>query len=218
MRHYNIPFSPMVFLPFMGAVVAMKDVPKNAYVEAMIAIAGPIAGSSAAVACLMGGFYTDSVFWLALGQFGLTINLFNLLPIGSLDGGRIAGAISPLMTIGGLGIGTWLAFSGTLSNPIFYLILLSGGYTVGKRMLGYDAYDPSYYKISRSLKSLIAAGYFGLIAILFGLLMANEKELRLAKSKMFSQKLRNASEDEKLKLKQLNSYTSDGDMIDPYDT
>lgn len=31
MRHYGVPFSPMVFIPFLGAAVAMKDQPKNVY-------------------------------------------------------------------------------------------------------------------------------------------------------------------------------------------
>ena len=48
MRRYGVPFSPMVFVPFMGAVIAMKDEPRNSYEEAMIAFGGPVLGSVAA--------------------------------------------------------------------------------------------------------------------------------------------------------------------------
>ena len=34
MRQYGVPFAPMVFVPFMGAVIAMKDLPRNVREEA----------------------------------------------------------------------------------------------------------------------------------------------------------------------------------------
>ena len=54
------------------------------------------------------------------------LNLFNLLPIGSMDGGRIAGAISPYMQLAGLGAGGALIYAGVVHHPIFYLIMLAG--------------------------------------------------------------------------------------------
>ena len=52
---------------------------------------------------------TDSQLLLALSDFGFMINLFNLMPLGSMDGGRIAGALSPWMNVAGLGIGRFLS-------------------------------------------------------------------------------------------------------------
>jgi hypothetical protein len=41
MKKLGIPFSPMVFIPFMGAAVAMRKRPKDAYEEALVAFGGP---------------------------------------------------------------------------------------------------------------------------------------------------------------------------------
>ena len=48
------------------------------------------------------GDYVDPQLCYALADFGYMINLFNLLPIGSMDGGRIAGSIHP--GIGAVGV------------------------------------------------------------------------------------------------------------------
>src|SRR5690348_8589138 len=45
LRREGIPASAPMFIPFMGAVVAMKGLPKNAYVEAKVGLAGPVLGS-----------------------------------------------------------------------------------------------------------------------------------------------------------------------------
>ena len=80
MRYYNVPFSPMVFVPFMGAVIAMKEYPSDAKKEAVIAIAGPIAGSAAALSLGTAGYALDSQLMMALADWGYMINLFNLMP------------------------------------------------------------------------------------------------------------------------------------------
>lgn len=81
MRHYGIPFSPMVFLPFMGAVIAMKSHPKDAWQDAIIAFGGPVLGSAGAGALAVGAAMTESQLLYALADFGFMINLFNMLPI-----------------------------------------------------------------------------------------------------------------------------------------
>eukprot|EP00588_Corethron_pennatum_P005372 CAMPEP_0194284744 /NCGR_PEP_ID=MMETSP0169-20130528/28467_1 /TAXON_ID=218684 /ORGANISM="Corethron pennatum, Strain L29A3" /LENGTH=238 /DNA_ID=CAMNT_0039030657 /DNA_START=11 /DNA_END=723 /DNA_ORIENTATION=- len=95
MMRYGIPFSPMVFVPFMGAVVSMEKLPRDAHQEAMIAFGGPVLGTVGAISISGAAHAMDSQLLFALADFGYMINLFNLLPIGSLDGGRICGALSP---------------------------------------------------------------------------------------------------------------------------
>lgn len=107
MKHYNVPFSPMVFIPFMGAVIAMKERPKSSYEEAVIAFGGPVVGSVAALGVATTGAITDSQLLYALADWGFMINLFNLMPIGQLDGGRIGSAIHPAMNSLGL-VGVYL--------------------------------------------------------------------------------------------------------------
>jgi len=130
MHARGMPFSPMVFIPFMGAVIATKELPRDAWEDALIAFGGPILGSVGAGAVGVVGHTMDSQLLIALADFGLMINLFNLLPLGQMDGGRIAGALSPYMSVAGVAMGTGLAYNGVIQNPLFYLILLSGGYQI----------------------------------------------------------------------------------------
>lgn len=106
----------------------MNRMPRDAWEDAVIGYGGPALGSLGAGAVAVGAHMTDSQLLYALADFGFMINLFNLLPIGMMDGGRISGAISPYVGVAGLGLGGLLAYSGEIHNPIFYLILLAGGY------------------------------------------------------------------------------------------
>jgi len=69
LRHYRMPFSPMVMIPFMGAAIAAKEAP-NAWQGAVIAGAGPIVGTVGAVACTAAAGATDSQLLYALADFG----------------------------------------------------------------------------------------------------------------------------------------------------
>jgi Zn-dependent protease len=78
-----------VFVPFLGAYVAMKDGPKDPWKLARIAVAGPIAGGLAAAACYAASGPTHSNLLSALAYVGFFLNLFNLIPIAFFDGGNI---------------------------------------------------------------------------------------------------------------------------------
>ncbi|HEX3776928.1 MAG TPA: site-2 protease family protein [Polyangiaceae bacterium] len=90
-----------LFIPFFGAMIAMKGRPEHPRVEAEIAYAGPLAGTAAALACATIGLLLQSRFFLALAYTGFFLNLFNLTPFGFLDGGRIARVISRKASIVG---------------------------------------------------------------------------------------------------------------------
>jgi Zn-dependent protease len=83
--HPSLP----VFIPFLGAYVALKGQPFDPWRNALVSIAGPIAGGLAAVACLIAGEATGSDLMLALAYAGFFLNLINLVPIGFLDGGHV---------------------------------------------------------------------------------------------------------------------------------
>jgi Zn-dependent protease len=85
-----------VFLPFLGAFVAFKDERMNPWQHARIALAGPLAGGLGAAAVWLVGEWDGSRLLQALGYTGFLLNLFNLLPIGILDGGAIARAFGYL--------------------------------------------------------------------------------------------------------------------------
>ena len=89
-----------VFLPFIGAYVAIRDARMNPWQSAWISLAGPLYGSAGALACWLVGEQQGSGLLQALGYTGFLLNLFNLLPIGFLDGGSIWRAIKT-MKLGG---------------------------------------------------------------------------------------------------------------------
>lgn len=175
MHYKNVPFTPMVFIPFMGAVIAMKEYPRDAWDDAMIAIGGPVAGSLGAGVVALGAHMTQSQLLYALADFGFMINLFNLLPIGSMDGGRIAGALSKWVGVGGIGFGSYLAYSGVIHNPLFYLILLSSGYETFQRFYDPHHLPPNYYKISSTQRVALTASYLGLITSLLIAMDVNQR-------------------------------------------
>ena len=97
MRYFGLPFSPMLFIPFVVAVIQMQKLPATAAQSAVVALAGPVVGGVAAGATAFAGHATGSQLLMALGDWGFMINLFNLLPIGGLDGGRVADALHPAL-------------------------------------------------------------------------------------------------------------------------
>jgi Zn-dependent protease len=100
LRREGIDAGAPMFIPFLGAVVAMKQLPKDAAAEARVGLAGPVLGSAAALVPL--GIYAagGSDLFLALAYVGFLLNLFNLIPIGILDGGSMWRAIKT-MRLGG---------------------------------------------------------------------------------------------------------------------
>jgi len=181
MRHYKVPFSPMVFIPFMGAVIVMNKEAHDVYQEAMIALGGPALGSATALAVGMSGVAMDSQLLIALADFGYMVNLFNLMPIGSLDGGRIGEAISPYFGVAGLLGGGALIYMDAIHNPIFYLIMLSGLYSTTMRFTEWDSskHSRDYYNIPRGKQLAILGAYMSLIC---GLILAMKENNKYRKT------------------------------------
>src|SRR6266540_5850462 len=113
---------PPVVTPFMGAFIALKEAPRNAWIEAQVGIGGPLLGTAGAAVC--DGLYQVSgdTMFRALAYSGFLLNLFNLAPIGFLDGGRIVSALSPWLWLAGLAIVGALLFSHF--NILLLLILI----------------------------------------------------------------------------------------------
>jgi Zn-dependent protease len=88
LRHYGIPATAPMFIPGLGAFVRMKAYPANVIEDARVGLAGPLWGLGAAIVCAGMFFVTQHGLWAALARTGAWINLFNLIPIWQLDGGR----------------------------------------------------------------------------------------------------------------------------------
>jgi Zn-dependent protease len=100
-RRQGLHVSLPVFIPFIGAYVALRDVPFDPWRNAKVSLAGPFLGGVGSLAVLVAGEISDSNLLLALAYTGFFLNLFNLIPIGFLDGGRILQAWRVLRAGGG---------------------------------------------------------------------------------------------------------------------
>jgi Zn-dependent protease len=91
----GFPASAPVFIPFLGAAIFMPPIKDRAN-EAYVGYGGPLLGSLAGV--LAYGVWTvlpgDHHVLLILSYFAISLNLFNLLPLRPLDGGRILHAVT----------------------------------------------------------------------------------------------------------------------------
>jgi Zn-dependent protease len=155
-----------VFIPFMGAFVGMKEMPKDVKAEAEVAIAGPLLGTAGALVCYLIGAYTGNRFWYALAATAFFINLFNLIPVVPLDGGRVVAALSPRVWVVGIAllVGAALLAPGPGLLFIGVLIILSLPRIVAAFKPG--ALAAPYYQIAMKDRVIIAVEYFGLAAIL----------------------------------------------------
>ena len=168
-KRQGLPVSVPVFIPFMGALITMKQLPHNAWREARLAIAGPILGSLGALAIYIVAEAIDSRRLAAIAFIGFFINLFNLIPIIPLDGGRIASALHPAMWF--LGFAALLALVFYRPNPLLIIILLVAGSELWRRwqMRRYPQMQ-EYYRVAPHRRLLMGMLYFGLAALLvFGM-------------------------------------------------
>jgi len=78
-----------VFLPFLGAYVALRNQPFDPWRNALVSAAGPLAGGLGALAFLLYGLAAGSDLARALAYAGFFLNLVNLVPVGFLDGGHL---------------------------------------------------------------------------------------------------------------------------------
>lgn len=162
MRREGIRTSPIVFVPFLGAVIGMKDLPKDAAMEGRVGLAGPVLGTVGALACLVPYALTGDDFWRALAFIGFFLNLFNLAPVTPLDGGRAMAALAPWMWFVGLGLVFLLVF--LTPSPVLILIALFGAFDVyGRWKRRGEPGGKDYYRVPRSQKALIGGTYLVLL-------------------------------------------------------
>lgn len=167
MGHYltakkiGLNVSAPIFIPFVGAFIAMKEQPHNAVIEAKVGLGGPVLGSLAALFCLVMGLNFHDGLSMALAYSGFLINIFNLIPVSPLDGGRIVAAISPKLWFIGIPVLAITAFY--FFNPIIILLLILGGYQAYRQ---WTSTDQTYYDTPYNTRILFAILYFGLLLLL----------------------------------------------------
>ncbi len=152
----------MVFIPFIGGAVTLKDQPRSAYVDAQIGLAGPIFGTAASLISLQIFKWTDNPLYLLIALTGFILNLINLLPIGVLDGGRISGAVTKWMWVFG---GAVLVYKTIKQpNPLLIVILILAIFQVYASIMREK--EDTFYEITAAQRAAVAVTYFSLVIFL----------------------------------------------------
>jgi Zn-dependent protease len=167
LRREGIEASAPMFIPFLGAVVAAKSLGDDAAAEARVGLAGPVLGSLGAALLIPVWLATGNDLWQALAFTGFFLNLFNLLPVVPLDGGRAMAAMAPWMWF--VGLATMVALAVAFPNPIILLILVFAAFSTwgrwkARRAGGAEA--EAYYRVKPAHRAAVAVVYVGLIAAL----------------------------------------------------
>jgi Zn-dependent protease len=167
LRREGIKASAPMFIPFMGAVITSKSLGENALAEARVGLAGPILGSIGAAACIFIWHATGNDIWRALAFTGFFLNLFNLLPVVPLDGGRAMAAMAPWMWFAGFA--GLVAMAWFFPNPIILIIVVFGGLETYRRWQARrkgGEQEQAFYRVRPRDRALVAAIYLGLVALL----------------------------------------------------
>jgi Zn-dependent protease len=167
LRREGIKASAPMFIPFMGAVISAKSLGDNALAEARVGLAGPILGSIGAGVVWLVAVLVGSDLLLALAYFGFFLNLFNLLPVVPLDGGRAMAAMAPWMWF--LGFGGLVVLFFLVPNPILLIIVLFAALELSRRWRqrrSRTLESAAYYRVSPRNRLIVGAVYLGLILAL----------------------------------------------------
>lgn len=153
----------MVFIPFIGGAVTIRDQPRTVYDDALIGLAGPAAGTAASLICLQLYKWNNDPRYLLIALLGFVLNLVNLLPIGMLDGGRISAAVTKWMwLIGGAAVVYKVLDQ---PNPLVVIIAILAAFQVYASIVR-EKTDPRFYQIAPAQRVGIAVLYFALVIFL----------------------------------------------------
>jgi Zn-dependent protease len=94
LRRHGIAATAPMFVPGLGAFVRLNQRPASPAEDAEVGLAGPVWGTAAALGFLGFGLGFGWPSFLATAHVGAWINVFNLLPLGPLDGGRAFSALT----------------------------------------------------------------------------------------------------------------------------
>lgn len=164
LHHYGIRAGAPMFIPFVGAFVRLKESLRNDWENAMVGLAGPLWGVGASLAAY--GLYavTGKPIFAAIAHSGAWLNLFNLMPVWQLDGGRGFSAMSKVHRL--VAAAALLGAFAVTREPMCLIVGLVGA-------------GMAFTKPSREPDARIAAYYIGLAWVLAGLSMVSVHAARV---------------------------------------
>ncbi|MEJ2142455.1 MAG: site-2 protease family protein [Gammaproteobacteria bacterium] len=163
-RQRGLNVSLPAFIPFVGAWIQLKELPHSVETEAYVGLAGPYAGTIASLVCYLVADQLNSQLLYAISYAGFIINLFNMLPLSPLDGGRITAIVSPKMWF--IGVPLLIALFLYQPSPLYILVaILAIPQLLAARKLRGDNND-QYYDVSLNDRVNYAIWYLGLVALL----------------------------------------------------
>ena len=175
-KKFGLKVSAPMFIPFFGAFILLREAPRNAWMEACVGIGGPMFGSIAALLCHLAGIHLGAPLFIALAYMGYFLNLFNLAPVGMLDGGRIVTALSPWLWLPGLALLAWLGF--THPNFVIWLVLFMSLPRIFSLFRKRTEEEQRYFEVPAAQRWTMGAMYFGLIAALVVLMYMAQMQLQ----------------------------------------
>jgi Zn-dependent protease len=126
LRKYGIAASSPMFIPFVGALVRLKQYPANVAQDARVGLAGPIWGLGATIIAWLSALITGHPIWYAIAHTSAWLNLFNLIPVWQLDGGRGFRALTRKQR--GIALGVTLVMWAVTEETMLLLIGLGALY------------------------------------------------------------------------------------------
>jgi Zn-dependent protease len=143
----------------------MKELPKDAAAEARVGLAGPVLGSLASLVPLAIYGLTGDELFKALVFVGFFLNLFNLLPVLPLDGGRAMQAVSSW--IWAIGFLLFIAVAVIYPSPVIILVVLFGGLETWRRWKQRNSPESrEYNRITKRQRIAVGLVYLGLVVVL----------------------------------------------------
>jgi len=165
----GLPVSAPLFIPFIGASIIMKENPRDAWTEALMAYGGPLAGCIGSWICWFIALQFGIPWLLAVASLSFLINIFNMIPVPPLDGGRICSAVSPWFWIIGLvllGLSV-IYFHAWNSIVIIVLVLFMAFRRIKQTLFGVPSPEmQAYYHTHISNRITMALMFLGLLAAL----------------------------------------------------
>jgi Zn-dependent protease len=153
----GIAASAPMFIPGLGAFVRLNQYPIDVRENARVGLAGPVWGTAAAVLAWAVSLQYGGI-WVGLARATAWLNLFNLLPLGGLDGGRGISALSTAQRwlVAATMIGMWIL----TSDPLLVVLALATAFRASQK----DA--PAEGDARACIEFIILIGVLGMLCTL----------------------------------------------------